>query len=758
MIKLLNRLPGSLNVRLALGFMVMAVVPSVVLLIVTFLWMSNNATRTYEALLVETAARRQAVINGEFDDAFSTLEGFTSQPVTFQLLYNALVFRSTTSATGATNRLASLINTPGQDRFDSAWLLNRDGIAIASATRQGEILPFINTDRSSSVSYAEAERMAEEGDLLYKVVVENGDDSNVTVNVISVMRDTGRRPIGYLIAQMSLDTLFLQHFRSSGGVPVQGFVLPSGSEPLTVPEQQQEAKFVSSSPPVLRALNGEAPRLEGYKITDADGSQKDVIGYAQQVVVTGTPFVLLTQMHVADIVQETRTYVQITAFPLILGGLFLAGVLFVLLRYVISNPLSEMANAMRAMGRGIMDVNVPAAQRQDELGDLARLFVDVRQQTAQSSLSMTQKLRERERDVRVTQSIIQALAGERDLQSLMNRVVVLIVENFPMIYHAQIFLTDSENYAVLRASTGEVGQQLMSRGHRLAVGSVSVIGQSVQQRQAIIARDTSSSELHRRNEFLPDTRAEVAIPLIINQEVVGALDVQSKERDAFTEDMLTVMHSLAAQISIALENVRLYEDSQRHLSQSHLDQRVDVGREWTGYVQAYRRRRLTERAGNATGYDFTALRTAAIKKGSSVVGEITSRGTIPFVVLIQLRGQPLGALEFELPQVDFHYDKVLLAEELSNRLAVSLDNARLFQESRKAAERERTVNTISAQLTSKTDINEILQMAIQEVGLALHSSQVAIQLNRPSSNEPAKPADEETSPTLSMGSNGHSHD
>jgi GAF domain-containing protein len=299
----------------------------------------------------------------------------------------------------------------------------------------------------------------------------------------------------------------------------------------------------------------------------------------------------------------------------------------------------------------------------------------------------------------------------------------------------------------------------MSRGHRLAIGSVSVIGQAVQQRQNILARDTSSSELHRRNEFLPDTRAELAIPLIVNQDVIGALDLQSKERDVFTEDMISVMQALAVQISIALENVRLYEESRNRMSQSSVEHRVDVRREWTSYLQNYRRRRLSERAGNVTGFDFTALRAAAMQKGGSVVGEITPRGTIPFVVLIQLRKQTLGALEFELPQVDFHYDKVLLAEELSNRLAVSLDNARLFQESRKSVERERTVNMISAQLTSKTDVNEILQMAIQEVGIALRSSQVSIQLRRPTSPaEPAAPTEVEVSSTPLLGSNGHSHD
>jgi hypothetical protein len=87
-----------------------------------------------------------------------------------------------------------------------------------------------------------------------------------------------------------------------------------------------------------------------------------------------------------------------------------------------------------------------------------------------------------------------------------------LLERFESIYHAQIFLIDG-SYAVLKASTGEAGEQLFARGHRLSVGSLSVIGQVTQQNQTIIARDTATSEVHRRNEFLQETRAELAIPM-----------------------------------------------------------------------------------------------------------------------------------------------------------------------------------------------------------------------------------------------------
>ena len=97
---------------------------------------------------------------------------------------------------------------------------------------------------------------------------------------------------------------------------------------------------------------------------------------------------------------------------------------------------------------------------------------------------------------------------------------------------------------------------------------------------------------------------------------------------------------------------------------------------------------------------------------------------------IQLRGQILGAVEWELPTDEFNTDKVLLAQELVNRLAISLDNARLFQESRRAIDRERLVNAIASKLSGQTDIDAILQTAVREVGQALRVPQVSINLRQ----------------------------
>ena len=152
-----------------------------------------------------------------------------------------------------------------------------------------------------------------------------------------------------------------------------------------------------------------------------------------------------------------------------------------------------------------------------------------------------------------------------DQEAMLSQAVELIRERFGF-YHVQIFLVDeAKQFAVLYKSTGEAGQKLLAANHKLAIGSQSVIGQVTYQRKSIVVRDTDfsgSGTLHHRNEFLPDTRAELAIPLQVGETLIGALDVQSTLPNAFTGEDIAVLETLAAQLAIAIQNARAFAEEQ----------------------------------------------------------------------------------------------------------------------------------------------------------------------------------------------------
>ncbi|MGB1285709.1 MAG: GAF domain-containing protein, partial [Aggregatilineales bacterium] len=164
-----------------------------------------------------------------------------------------------------------------------------------------------------------------------------------------------------------------------------------------------------------------------------------------------------------------------------------------------------------------------------------------------------------------TSAVISRSVGQiLDLDILLPQVVDLIKAQFKY-DQVQIFLMDNENNrAVLQASTGESGLQLLAVNHSLAIGSQSIIGQVTATGQPAVALDTAdASVIHKPNPYLPLTRSEMAMPLLAKNEIVGALDVQSNEPDAFTDEDIQALTALAAQISVAIDNARLYEEAQR---------------------------------------------------------------------------------------------------------------------------------------------------------------------------------------------------
>jgi GAF domain-containing protein len=217
---------------------------------------------------------------------------------------------------------------------------------------------------------------------------------------------------------------------------------------------------------------------------------------------------------------------------------------------------------------------------------------------------------------------------------------------------------------------------------------------------------------------------------------------------------VSILETMAEQIAVAIENARLYQESVRRLEDIDRANREATMATWRDYIYGQRQRQISSEAGTRTGTDLSDLRKQAIASGRIVAGNPTNHNTVPVAVPILLRGQILGAVEWELPLDDMNDNKLQLAQELANRLAVSLENARLFEESQRATERERIVNSIAAKLTPQTEVSEILQTAVREVGQALRAPQVSIRLHQANGKGQPAVANGHSSSNGTNGSNG----
>jgi methyl-accepting chemotaxis protein len=203
--------------------------------------------------------------------------------------------------------------------------------------------------------------------------------------------------------------------------------------------------------------------------------------------------------------------------------------------------------------------------RNDEIGLLAQAFNSMSGELQELYQGLERKVEERTRQLAVAAEVGRAVTSILGAEELLARTVQLIHDRFGY-YHVSVFLLaegEAGGWAVLRESTGDIGARLKAEGYRLAVGSNSIIGWVTANRQAHVASDVSEDPFHLKNELLPETRSEAAVPLRLGDRVVGALDVQSREPDAFAQADVDTLQILADQIAVAIENGRLFARQQR---------------------------------------------------------------------------------------------------------------------------------------------------------------------------------------------------
>jgi HAMP domain-containing protein len=263
-------------------------------------------------------------------------------------------------------------------------------------------------------------------------------------------------------------------------------------------------------------------------------------------------------------------------FATTLAGTALAAVAFstlgvvVLTRRLLSQPLLALTDNAQRMASGDLMATV-TMQRRDEIGVLAAAFNSMAAELRGLYQDLENKVEERTRQLEAAAEIGRAATSILSPEELMARSVDLIRERFGY-YHVSIFLLDETGRsAVLAESTGEVGAQLKAGGHKLDVGSSSLIGWVTANRRPRVALDVGEDLTHFRNPLLPETRAEAALPLRVGERLIGALDVQSKTLNAFGTSDLEVLQVLADQLAVAIENGRLFAQQQET---ARLEQRV----------------------------------------------------------------------------------------------------------------------------------------------------------------------------------------
>ncbi len=223
-----------------------------------------------------------------------------------------------------------------------------------------------------------------------------------------------------------------------------------------------------------------------------------------------------------------------------------------------------------ASGKTIGAMLLGSAEPREHSERELRVYTSLADQAAISmeNRNLLRQAETRARQLATSAEVGQAATSILNLDELLNKTVNLIRQSFSY-DHVQIFLiSDDGRNAVLQSSTGEAGRQLIAIRHSLPVGSSSVIGRVTQLGKLYNVIDTADlNSTHRANPYLPNTRSELALPLIAKGRIVGALDVQSNQPSAFSAEDQRVLATLADQVAVAIDNASLFELSNRRLEE-----------------------------------------------------------------------------------------------------------------------------------------------------------------------------------------------
>ncbi|HWQ05516.1 MAG TPA: GAF domain-containing protein [Longilinea sp.] len=371
-----------------------------------------------------------------------------------------------------------------------------------------------------------------------------------------------------------------------------------------------------------------------------------------------------------------------------------------------------------------------------------------------------------------TSEIARDTSGLLDLEVLLKNAVNLVLDRFGF-YHASIFLIDplGEN-AILRESTGEAGLRMKTLGHKLAVGSSSIVGQVTSRGEPLVVNEVRRYENYFPNPLLPDTRAEMAIPLKIGNRILGVLDVQSTMVNAFSTEDVNTLQILADQLAIAIINAEIYTSSQKTLAQHRSLHQISAAASASRNVEEALRTtaigmqnaRQEDRISIHILSDNNELVLSAmagfpanqspkdvIPVGEGIIGQValnkqpirladvlTDPYYIPtdddvrseLAVPILYTDRLVGVLNLESEKIAAYNEN---DEEILSTMATNLGsiiaNAQLVSQVTRQVERQQQIFEITSKIRRSVDMNSIIETSTSELCKALRAQKATMRLS-----------------------------
>ena len=399
----------------------------------------------------------------------------------------------------------------------------------------------------------------------------------------------------------------------------------------------------------------------------------------------------------------------------------LIGLLLIFMQRLVMNPVRDLAEGAAVIGAGDFNYEIPV-RSSDELGLLAHTFNEMAGRLHElvgnlekQVAERTEALQKRGQQLEAVARVSKEATRVRDVSHLLTSTTEAISTQFDY-YHVGIFLLDDQReWAALRAASSEGGRRMLARNHRLRVGQQGIVGTVSSTGQPRIALDVGDDAVWFNTPELPHTHSEMALPLIdLEEQVVGVLDVQSTEEGAFTNEDIETLQLLADQISVAMQNARLLEQTRSALTELESMQRDQSRQGWA---------RVGDRI-RAQAYEYDRVGVQPVLPLPTPSGMLTDSGVQevmlgedkPYLMSpLRYRGQTIAMLSLSDPQRKWTDEEISLIEGISDQIAVALENARLFEDAQRTARSQELLNLVLQSASSMSNA----EIALQEIAALL---------------------------------------
>ncbi|MEW6406624.1 MAG: GAF domain-containing protein, partial [Chloroflexota bacterium] len=332
-------------------------------------------------------------------------------------------------------------------------------------------------------------------------------------------------------------------------------------------------------------------------------------------------------------------------------------------------PIAQLTQISQEISTGNLDSRA-AVSSKDEVGTLAVAFNTMASRLQNTLQGLEQRVAERTQNLELAAEVGRSVSQVRDLDIMLKDAAEIIRSRFDL-YYTQVYLVNpSQKMLMLQSGTGSVGTELVGRGHRLPIDTGSINGRAAVEKRSVVISDTTTSPTFRPNPLLPETRSEMAIPLIAGENVVGVLDLQSREAGALTQDLLSAFEALGGQLAVAIQNAKLLADVEQARADVESQARRLVRQNWDAYLDGIHKP-------EHTGFEFKGNQVTPMED-SDVATQMAENGTA-LSAPIALSGESIGVLAVELDIEGQSAQTAELINSVAQQVAQQIENLRLLE-------------------------------------------------------------------------------